>query len=151
MITCMDAGPGVAAGRACAAELAARAGVPLTLYDRSEETWADSQHPEGPLPPDDPRLEDRPHLVDQIRELDPFDVSVQAWVSTLPTISAVTTAVAELGADTIVVPAALERKLFERALVGDSLAEAIRVQISRQPQLDVTVVEVAEDGTVADS
>ncbi len=138
--------PGVAAARAFAAELAARAGVPLVLYDRSEETWADTEHPEGPMPADDPRLEGRAHLRRQMAETAELGADSRGWVATLPSITAVETALADTGADVVVIPQAMDRKLLEKALAGDSMADALRNQLALGPHPDVTVIEVAADG-----
>lgn len=138
---------GIAAARAAAAELASRCEVPLVLYDRSEETWGDTQHPEGPLAAGDARLEARTHLVSQMSEATRIGAEAVAWVSTLPSISAVQTALSDTGADVVVVPAALDQKLLERALVGDGLTEKLENQLDRNDFVDATVIEVAADGT----
>lgn len=143
--------PGLAAARAHAGELAARRNVPVVLYDRSEETWTHSQHPDGPMELDDERLQDREHLVTQMRELRELGAHPLGWVSTLPSISAVMTALAATGADLVVVPEVLDRKVLERALVGDSIASALRTQLDRHPDLEnVQVVEIAADGSTVD-
>jgi len=129
-----------------AADVAARTNVPVTLYDRSEETWGDSQHPEGPLRTGDDLLAGREHLSQQIAWFDDQGVVGQGWVATLPTISAVLTALAQLDADVVVVPERIGRNLFERLLAGGSIAEAISEQIRQNPDVDATVVEVAATG-----
>ncbi len=147
VVTNDDDDPGIAAARSFAAELAARAEVPLILYDRSEETWADTEHPDGPLGPDDQRLEGRTHLRQQMNELGRLGADVRGWVATLPSITAVETALGETEADVVVIPEAMDRKLLERAISGDSLGNALREQLEHGPHPDVTVVEVAPDGT----
>ena len=146
VVTDDDDTPQLAAARVFAAELAVRSGVTLTLYDRSQETWGDSQHPMGPMDRDDERLP--PHLVDQFDGLAHTGADVQAWVPSLPTISAVLTALAGVEADVVVISEAMSRKLLERALTGDSLAASLKVQIDRQPQFDTTILEVQDDGGV---
>ncbi len=142
--------PGMAAGRAAAAEIAARCGVPLTLYDRSQETWGDTQHPEGPLSLDSPGLEEAPHLRSQLRALkDSFDVLGQAWIATLPSITSLGTALPGIDADVVVVPAAMSRKLFESALPANSLVELVRNYLDGEEHLTASVVEVSDDGTIA--
>jgi len=130
-----------------AATLAAKGSVPVTLYDRSEETWGDSQHPDGPLEKGHELLADRKELAAQIAWFDAHRVVGQAWVATLPSISAVLSSLAQVDIDVIVVPADLDRNLFERALEGSSLAESLVEQISRHPGLDTVVVEVDENGS----
>jgi len=128
------------------AELATASGVTVTLYDRSEETWGDSQHAEGPLQPSDERVQERPHLVEQMAWFTSRDVAVQAWLPSLPSISAILSALGSLGADTVVVSAELGLRLLERALEGDSLAQSIAAQIERQADVEASVFEVGEDG-----
>lgn len=137
----------LARARAVAAEMAARAEVPLVLYDRSEETWGDTPHPEGPLAVDDPRLEDREHLCEQMLEARQLHADPKAWVATLPTISAIETAIVASGSDVIVVAKEMPPNLFERILSGDTLAE--KIIAARDPRLeqDVTVVAVGPDGS----
>lgn len=138
---------GLAAARGVAAELAHRAEVPVILYDRSGETWVDTPHPEGPLPIDDRRLEDRPHLRDQMRAIAERDIDVEAWLSTVPTISGITAALTHTRADVVVVAASAKRKILERTLDGDSISQAIAIIIDRHADVDASVVEVADDGT----
>jgi len=129
-----------------AVEIAAAKGVPVTLYDRSEETWGDSQHPEGPMRAGDDLLSERPDLLNQITWLNEQGATGQGWVSTLPSISAVLSALAEIGADVVVVPDTLSRKILERALEGGSLAESLAEQVSRNPDVDAVVIGVDDDG-----
>lgn len=138
----------LAAARRVAAGAASSAGVPVVLYDRSGETWGDSQHPEGPLAKDAGLVKQRPHLGPQMDEVAAAGVEVRAWLSTLPTISAVITALTEVDADVVIVPQKLERKLLEKMLVGDSVASALRTQLERQPHCNVRVVEISPDGDV---
>jgi len=146
LITNRDQTPADSYGYTVAATLAAKSDVPVTLYDRSEETWGDSQHPEGPLRAGDDLLEGRDELTDQIAWLEDHGVTAQGWVATLPSISAVLTALAEVDADVVVVPADLGRNLFERALAGGSLAETLAEQIVRHDQITAAVIEVDENG-----
>lgn len=146
LVTNGDQNPDESYAFTVALTLAAKNGVPVTLYDRSEETWGDSQHPDGPMRPDDDRLADRPELCSQITWLDDHGVHGQGWVSTLPSISAVLTALANVEADVVVVPGDLDRNLFERALEGGSLASTIAEQISRNDQIQAVVVEIDENG-----
>jgi hypothetical protein len=138
---------GLVAARAVAAELAHRAEVPVILYDRSGETWVDTPHPEGPLPPDDRRLEDRPHLRSQMQAMTERDIEAEAWLSTVPTISGITGALTHTRADVVVVAASAKRKFLERTLDGDSISQAIAIIIDRHADVDASVIEVADDGT----
>jgi hypothetical protein len=133
--------------RAYACSAAQRNRAPLTVYDRAEETWGDSQHPDGPMTLGDDRLEDRSNLRDLMRELSAGGVTVQAWVSTLPSVSAVTSALSSLDVDLVVIPEDLSPKFFERALQGESVGESLATQINRNPTLSAVVVVVDTDGS----
>lgn len=143
--------PGLAAARAYAAELAARAAVSVILYDRSEETWADTPHPEGPLSLGDDQLQGRTELVRQMLEIREMGAEPLAWIATLPSISAVLTAIIDTKADVVAVSESMDRKILERALVGDSVASALRNQLDRHTEaIDACVLEVAADGSHAE-
>jgi len=141
--------PGVAAARGLAAELAQRADVPVILYDRSGETWVDTPHPEGPLPPDDRRLEDRAHLRAQLQLITDRGIDARAWLSTTPTIAEITAALTRTRADVVVVAASAHRRFLERTLDGESIPQAIAIIIDRHADVDASVIEVADDGTSA--
>lgn len=141
--------PSIAAARAVAAELAARNDVPVILYDRSEEKWTHSQHPDGPMTHDDPRLQDRPQLCAQIREAASLGADARGWVATLPSISAVTTALTATGADVVVVAADAPSGFLERALPGDSPTERLVGALENQGTIEATIIEVAADGTAS--
>lgn len=147
LITNNEQTPDDSYGFTVALSVAATSNVPITLYDRSEETWGDSQHPEGPLAAGDERLADRDVLASQIAWLNDHEVTGQGWVSTLPSISAVLTALSQVGADVVIVPDTIQRKLFERALTGDSLAETLAEQIRRNNDVTATVIDVTGSGT----
>ena len=127
--------------------VAQRDQVALTIYDRSEETWGDSQHPDGPMDLDDSRLDDRPDLRGILQVAADKGVTPNGWVSTLPSVSAVTSALGALEADLVVIPDNLHQKLLERALSGNSTGESLATQIDRNPTLDAVVVVVSNDGT----
>ncbi len=146
LITNSDQVPADSYGFTVALALAVRSHVPVTLYDRSEETWGDSQHPEGPLVAGDAQLSERTALAEQIGWLNDHEVVGQGWVATLPSISAVLTALAQVGADVVIVPGSLSRNLFERALEGSSLAETLVEQISRNEEVDAVVFEIDDNG-----
>lgn len=146
LITNHEQTPADSYGYTVAVTLAAKTGVPVTLYDRSEETWGDSQHPEGPMRTGDEQLADREELSEQIAWLEEHGVTGQGWVATLPSISAVLTALAKVDADLVIVPADLGRNLFERVLEGGSLAETLAEQISRNDEVEAAVIEIDENG-----
>lgn len=137
--------PGHAVARAHAAELAARHDVPVILYDRSEETWGDTPHPEGPLDVDHRSLAEREVLRAQMRELAEMGAEVLAWVATLPSISAVETALRSTGADHVIIPATMGRKLLERAITGDSIATALRTVLGRREDLVAVPIDVVSE------
>jgi len=136
----------LSASRDMAAKLAALNAVPLTLYYRSEETWADTPHPEGPLKIDDSRLDDVPELAMQIRQAESLGASAQAWISTLPVLTAISKAIRETKADTIISSAAMSRHLLERVLPGDSIATTIHNLLEKKDNFNGKIVEISEDG-----
>ncbi len=112
--------------------------MPLTLYDRTEETWTHTPHPEGPLEPGDDQLADRPHLQDQMRAVADLGAEPQAWVATQPTITAVTTALGAVEADVVVIAQDAPPRLLERVLDGESVADKFLQQLRNQDLLDAT-------------
>jgi hypothetical protein len=139
--------PGVAAAVDVAAALATEASVPVILYDRSDENWYDTPHPVGPLPIDDERLSGRLHVTGRMRRLNGAGVQTLAWVATLPSISGVATALRETGADVVVLPESMRLRLLER-IKADSAAEMVRETVVTDLDLEGTVIEVADDGSV---
>lgn len=137
---------GIDAALGAAAELAAASDVPCIVYDRSEETWADSQHPEGPMPVGDERLAERDRLRKRLDDVAGFGAEALAWVPSLPTLSAIETALSQTGADVVLVPEDLDRNLLERAVQGDSASGTIVELLGRNPALTATVVDVSADG-----
>lgn len=135
-----------AAGR-FAATLASTAGGSVLVYDRSEETWGDSQHPEGPFDASEAEHAGRHELAAEMRRIEGLGTPAEGWVATLPSLSAVTSAIAEVEATLVVVPESMRPKLLERALIGRSAAEIIATQVARNPELPAMVVEVSAEGT----
>jgi hypothetical protein len=131
------------AARAAADELDLEVG----LYDRSAETWMDHPHPSGPHVADD-LSEDFATLAGQLRELEASGVTARGWISTVPSLTEIATAVEAVGADAVLLPEpSCDRTLVDR-LVGrtDPNAE-VASTIERHTTHPVTVLSIT-DGTV---
>ena len=108
--------------------LARRAGLGLAvdhdldvvLYDRSQETWADTPHPSGPFDVDQIDAAERPHLVRQLEEFGAAGVTATAWLATVPSLSALFDVFNELDADAVVLPETLCRPTISDRLLGRS-------------------------------
>jgi hypothetical protein len=55
----------------------------IVLYDRSQETWGDTPHAEGPLDADSALLDDVAHVRQQLELLANSGVKAVAWRSSL--------------------------------------------------------------------
>jgi hypothetical protein len=148
LLTTDDDDPSFAAARQAMADLSRRTGAEVVLYDRSGETWGDTPHPSGPLPADDPLLDDRPHLRRQLEELGDRGVTASAWMSTLPSSSATTTPVLELDIDAVVVPMGMDRSLADRLIPGSDMASTVQHVLDVNLPQNVLVVAVDEHGHV---
>lgn len=113
----------LAVARVTATRLAAEHGWSLVLYDRSDERWTDTPHPSGPLTRDQVP-DDRRHLGEQMDEIAAAGVDVTAWLSTVPSLTAVLDVVQELDVDGVVVPADADRTTLVDRLTGSSESAA---------------------------
>lgn len=135
-------------GRARSAALAVAAGrdVTVVLYDRSDERWTDTPHPEGPFAPDEIERDRRPHLVDQMAEFTDAGVTVQAWYASVPALSAIISAVQELDADTILVPEKLHKpRVMDRLQAKGDPEEQIAHVLDQNVERTVHLLVVADD------
>lgn len=132
---------------AYASRVAQAASVPVILYDRSGETWFDSQHWIGPLEASASEVTERPHLVAQIDEVRRLGAQALAWLPSMPSLSGVVTAVQETGADVLVVAASMDQRLADKVGAGTDLAESAAAQFRALPDCRPMVVCVAEDGS----
>lgn len=130
--------------RHAAAALAARLGARLVLFDRSGETWGESDY-EQLYELDQVEDAGRPHLVGQMREaLDIGAPEVFAWGYALPALESLGRAIEETDADVIVTPEKLEKpSLGERWFVNRDLVARVQEQAAGRH-----VVVVQPDGTM---
>jgi hypothetical protein len=107
--------------RRAARMLAQQYGFSVVLYDRSDERWTDTPHPEGPFGPDEVDLEKRPHLKAQMAEFTEAGIEVSAWYSSVPALTAIISAVQELSADAVLLPRELDdKRMMDRLQSGDA-------------------------------
>jgi len=136
-----------------AVELASRTGASIMLYDRSQETWGDTDH-SHPMARKDVDTEESPHLARAFSITDKADVPVAVWRSTIPSIgTGVLNVVQKGGADVIVVPAdgGGDGNLISNLLLGGSNDVADAVQstmespVAKQAGAEIVVIAVSED------
>lgn len=135
--------------RDVAADLAAALGARLVLFDRSRETWGDSDY--NQLYGID-QVEDagRPHLVRQMQSaLEAGVPEVLAWGYALPALESLGRAIDETEADVVVTPERLESpSLAERWLINRDLPARVQEQARGRK---VVVVGTAGDLWLNDS
>jgi hypothetical protein len=130
-------------------ELAVQYGFAVVLYDRSNERWTDTPHPKGPLTADEVDVEERPHLVEQLREFQAAGVSATAWLATVPALTAMLDVLQEMNVDAIVLPEDLGgRKMMDRLQIGSGPAEMVQRIADLQLERPPLVVVVDEEGTM---
>lgn len=131
-----DDEPAFAYERRAAAMLAARLGATLVLFDRSGETWGDSDY-EQLLDIDQVDAAGRGHLCGQMRELRDLGVAdVKAWGYALPALESLGRAIEATGAEVVVVPEKLENPtLGERWLLNRDLPARVQEQAGVRPVL----------------
>lgn len=136
--------------RRAAVELAREHGWELVLYDRSRETWADHPHPKGPMSADEITSDDLDHLRHQLRDAEAAGVTATAWVSTVPSLSAMVDALQEIAVDGVLLPATFGKpNLMERLLVGGDPADTVeRVAELQLPDGAPTFLVIDEDGAI---
>ena len=138
-----DPDPALQLEREVAVDLAARLGAVLVLFDRSGETWGDTDYEQ--LYAID-RVEEvgRPHLRPQMEAAVAAGVpEVLAWGYALPALESLGRAVAATGADVVVTPESLHQpSLGERWVLRD-----LPARVAEQAG-DATVVVVGDDGAV---
>lgn len=134
------------AALAHAADLARRGEVPLTIYDRSEESWVDTPIPEGPFGIDHACATEHERLRSLMEQAESLGVRAQGWLSSLPSISGITTAVSATDADVVVVPADLGGRVTDMLSGGHDFAQTVANQFVDDPVLTPVVVVVDADG-----
>lgn len=120
-VDCLDV------ARAAIARVAASKQFQVVLYDRSAETWMDHPHPSGPHRADE-LSDDFDALAAQLRELDAAGIDAVGWISTVPSLSEIATAVELLDADGVLLPEpSCDRTLVDRLTgTGDQNEEVAR-------------------------
>lgn len=122
----------------------------VVLYDRSEETWADTDH-SGSVSVDDIDFEDAPDLASAVAAAHRVQVPVEVWRSTMPALATgMLSAIQRSDIDVLVLPQeeGTERLVADQ-VAGDSAAGAI-FQILDEPLAseagaDVPVIVVTKD------
>ena len=146
ILTLTDAGrePAYRQSRSVAMTLARRTGATLLLVDRSQETWADTPHHQGPFTPKDLRGMGKVHLDDQLEEAAAEGVDVRVWVSSLPLPEGYYEETANhIRVGLSVLPERLEHPKIAERLAGTRTAAAAKALVPGIP-----VVQVWGDGTL---
>lgn len=112
--TDLDGTDCVEVAREAARIAASTKGLSIVLYDRSAETWMDHPHPSGPHRADE--LSERfDALAAQLRQLESDGIDASAWISTVPSLTEIATAVEQTGADAVLLPEpSCDRTLVDR-------------------------------------
>lgn len=119
----------------------------VVLYDRSEETWMDTPHPSGPHRADElPDGSDA--LAEQMRMFDELGADVYAWISTTPSLTAIISAVQEVGADAVLLPdPACDQRLLDRIAGRGSTNDDVAAGLEHHVERSITVFAL-DDETV---
>jgi hypothetical protein len=130
-------------------QMATRDGFAVVLYDRSNERWTDTPHPKGPLTADQVDADERPHLVEQLREFEAAGVTATAWLATVPALTAMIDVLQEMSVDAIVLPDDFgSRKMMDRLQIGGDPAEMVQRIADLQLERPPVVVVVDGDGVM---
>jgi hypothetical protein len=140
-VDCLDV------AREAVRRVAAAKDFQVVLYDRSAETWMDHPHPSGPHRADE--LSDEfDTLAAQLRELEAAGIDAVGWISTVPSLSEIATAVQELDADAVLLPApSKDRTLVDRLTATGDQNEDVAKSVHINAAPTVVVLEV-RDGVV---
>jgi hypothetical protein len=119
----------------------------VVLYDRSAETWMDHPHPSGPHRADE-LSDDFAALADQLRELGADGIDAVGWISTVPSLSEIATAVQQLDADAVLLPEpSCDRTLVDRLTGTGDPNEDVAKSVHTNAPASAVVFEV-HDGVV---
>ena len=132
--------PGYHRAQRVALALADLGGTTILLFDRSQETWAETPHHRGPYTNEDAHRLGFEHLYGFLDAAATCGLDVMVWMPSLPLLESYDEAVSEYGVDLSVLPTMIDRpKIIER-LVGDCRpAEVAKTLVPAVP-----VVEVSE-------
>jgi hypothetical protein len=140
-IDCLDL------ARQTAGRFAATKHLQVVLYDRSAETWMDHPHPSGPHRADE-LSDDFDTLADQLRELGAAGIDAVGWISTVPSLSEIATAVQQLDADGVLLPEpSCDRTLVDRLTGTGDENQDVAKAVHTNAAASVVVLEV-HDGVV---
>lgn len=136
--------------------LAAERDARVMLYDRSVETWADTDHShEITDPVGDEELQDAPHVLAAMTRVRERGVEVDVWRSTIPAFATgILNAIQRGGADVIVLPADggttnTFEKLFGAADLADSVAKAFDTPVAQEADAARPVIVCDESGRLS--
>jgi hypothetical protein len=132
--------PGYHRAQRVALALAYLGGATMLLFDRSQETWAETPHHRGPYTNEDAHRLGLEHLYGFLEAAATCGVDVIVWLPSLPLLESYDEAVSVYGVDLSVLPTMIDHpKIIER-LVGDCRpAEVAKTLVPSVP-----VVEVSE-------
>ena len=106
--------------RRVATQLARRFDWHIVLYDRQNERWTDTPHSSGPHTVDEFGSDERPHLTQQMRDIEGAGASATAWLATVPSITAMIDALQDLDVDAVLLPEQFQNpRLMDRLLIGN--------------------------------
>lgn len=135
--------------RRVALGLARTHGFDVVLYDRSNERWTDHPHPVGPVDAGEIDENDRPHLVQQLREFTDAGVGATAWLATVPAITAMLDLFQTLEVDAVMLPDQLDDpKMADRLETGDSPGETIQRVAGLSLERPPLILSVPEAGPI---
>lgn len=135
----------------------ARSGCKAVMfYDRSQETWVDTDHSEE-VAATDIDIGAEHHLEHVLNRAADEEVAVSVWRSTLPTLGSGTLSATQIGgADFIVVPATGGRSNpLTDFLVGgsgdvaDTISDVMTSPVATEAEADVPVAQVTSGGRVS--
>ena len=119
----------------------------VVLYDRSAETWMDHPHPSGPHRADD-LSDDFDTLAAQLRELEAAGIDAVGWISTVPSLTEIATAVEQVEADGVLLPEpSCDRTLVDRLTGTGDPNEEVAKSVHINAGASVVVLAVS-DGVV---
>lgn len=141
--TCVDL------ARAAADTGTAAAGMTIVVYDRSNETWMDTPHASGPYRADeldtDEHGDGHDDLIARMREIASADMSVVAWLSTVPSLTEITAALQGTGADAVILPKDGADTSFIDKLTGRrDTSEDVAATIEHQLDQAITVFTLSD-------
>lgn len=119
--------------------------ITVVLYDRSSETWMDTPHPNGPYRASE-LGDEHTELASQLDEIAGEGVNALAWISTVPALTDILTAVQQVGADAVMLPAEMcDQTLMDRLHGRDSTAADVTTTLEQNMREPIKVFTVTGD------